>query len=80
MRSVISFVFNLVHTYLWVSRTAFPNAFDLVVMRVRLAMSRLCVCCQARACPPWRGGRSSLASLDVLSASLGSRGVQLDGQ
>lgn len=70
MSSVGYFVINLVHAYRKVGGIASLTAF----------MSCLCDCCQARACPPWRGGHSSLASLDVLSTSLGSRVVQLDGQ
>lgn len=74
MKSVISFVINLVHAYRKVGGIASLTAFGIA------SMSCLYVCCQARACPPWRGGRSSLAYLDVLSTSLRSRVVQLDGQ
>lgn len=73
-------VFNLVHACHKVSGIASPTDFYNVLTVAGLAMSRLCVCCQARACPPWHGGLASLASLDVSSTSLGSRGVQLSGQ
>lgn len=76
----VTSVFNLVHAYKEVSGIASLIDSCNAFMGVGIAMSRLYVCCQARACPPWHGGRSSLASLDVLSTSLGSRVVQLDGQ
>lgn len=78
--SKVTAVFNLVPACHKVGGIASVINSCNVFTGAELAVSRLCVCCQARACPPWHGGFSSLASLDVSSTSPGSRGVQMGGQ